>query len=154
MFSMSNGDNTWRCKIKFFKFGANSERVFTTASPNASRCASFQPPLILYGAYCTKILMTCFPGGAMLGSIVVGIKTSMYGLREKHPYFASSYARSIYSMLGEISIMPCSKPLSCIAVKFGRPSSARFTLPDEPRNLNLRIAATKSSGKSFSFKNF
>ena len=63
-------------------------------SPNASRFASVQPPFTLYGAYCTKIDITCLPGGAIAGSIIDGITMSMYGSRETSPYLASSYARS------------------------------------------------------------
>ena len=43
-----------------------------------------------YGAYCTKIDITCLPGGAIAGSIIDGITMSMYGSRENSPYFASS----------------------------------------------------------------
>ena len=43
-----------------------------------------------YGAYWTKQLMTCLPGGAIDGSTRVGMIMSMYGLRLKWPYFASS----------------------------------------------------------------
>ena len=32
-------------------------------------------------------------------------------------------------------------------VKLGRPSSARLTLPDDPRNLYRRMSSTKSSGR-------
>ncbi len=75
-------------------FGANCASVFTTASPNASRFCAFQPPLMFHGAYCTKIDITCLPGGAIPGSISDGMMMSMYGCRENSPYFASSYARS------------------------------------------------------------
>ena len=44
----------------------------------------------LYGAYWTKQLMTCLPGGAIWGSTRVGMIMSMYGLRLQWPYFASS----------------------------------------------------------------
>ena len=44
----------------------------------------------LYGAYWTKQLMTCLPGGAIGGSTRVGMIMSMYGRRLKWPYFASS----------------------------------------------------------------
>ena len=61
---------------------------------------------------------------------------SMYGRREKSPYFASSYARSMYSTLGEIEIAPrrCA-PGPGSDVKSGRPSRAKLTLPDDPRSL-------------------
>src|SRR6185436_17957561 len=118
------------------RFGAYRESVFTTASPNASRFASVQPPLMLYGAYWTKMLMTCLPGGAIPGSIIDGMITSMYGFRENSPYLSSSYARSRYSPLGLTEIAPrkCG-PRPGMHVKSGNPLSARFTLPDEPRNL-------------------
>ena len=42
----------------------------------------------------------------------------------------------MYSTLGEIEIAPRRwRPSPGRLVKFGRPSSARFTFPDEPRNL-------------------
>ena len=34
--------------------------------------------------------LTCLPGGATEGSVKLGITMSMYGRREKRPYFASS----------------------------------------------------------------
>src|SRR5689334_16598322 len=117
-------------------FGACSAIVSITVSPNSSRFSSQFPSLRLYGAYCTKHDITCLPGGATDGSVKLGITISMYGRREKRPYFASSYARSIYSTLGEIEIAPrkCA-PCPGSDLNSGRPSSARFTLPDEPRYL-------------------
>src|SRR5438874_12736237 len=94
-------------------FGMCSLIVSITLSPNASRFASSQVPCAnLYGAYCTKHDITCFPGGATDGSVKLGITMSMYGRREKFPYFASSYARSIYSMLEETESTPrnCAQP--------------------------------------------
>jgi hypothetical protein len=58
-------------------FGANRARASTTASPKASRFASSQPPVMFDGAYWTKIDITCLPGGAMPGSIIDGMMTSM-----------------------------------------------------------------------------
>src|SRR5215472_10976074 len=117
-------------------FGACSAIVLITASPNASRFSSHVPLASLYGAYCTKHESTCLPAGATLGSVKLGITMSMYGLREKFPYFASSYARSMYSTLGEIEIAPrrCT-PGPGMHLKFGSASNAMLTLPDEPRNL-------------------
>ena len=79
--------------------------------------------------------MTCLPGGAIAGSTSVGMIASMYGRRENRPYLASSYARSMYSTDGEKLIAPrrCS-PRPGRQVRSGSPSSARFTLPDDPRN--------------------
>src|ERR1700689_188022 len=119
-----------------FKFGAYSEIVSMTALPNASRCSSHVPLLSLYGAYCTKHDMTCFPGGATEGSVREGITISMYGRGENSPYFAWSYARSMYSVEGEIEIAPRRRaPGPGRHLKSGRASSARFTLPDDPRYL-------------------
>src|SRR5262245_8044281 len=111
-----------------------------TALPNASRFASSQPPVMLCGAYWMNALITCFPGGAMPGSIMDGKTMSMYGLREHCPYLASSYARSRYSRLGLSENAPRdARSASSVSplkhVNVGRPLSARFTLPDEPRNL-------------------
>src|SRR5580692_10239891 len=120
----------------FLMLGACSAMVLMTASPKASRWSSQVPLASLYGAYCTKQDITCLPGGATLGSVRLGITISIYGLREKLPYFASSYARSMYSMLGEMEIAPrrCA-PGPGKHLKSGSPSRARFTLPEEPRNL-------------------
>ena len=65
--------------------GANSLIRSTTASPNASRWSSHVPSsgASLYGAYWTKQLMTCLPGGAIVGSTSVGMIMSMYGLRRE-----------------------------------------------------------------------
>src|SRR5262252_6080276 len=117
-------------------FGMYSLSVSITLSPNASRWSSHVPSANLYGAYCTKHESTCFPGGATDGSVKLGITISTYGRREKCPYFASSYARSMYSTLGEIDKAPrkCA-PSPGKHLKSGSPSSARFTFPEEPRNL-------------------
>src|ERR1700752_3759614 len=120
-----------------FRFGAYWEIVSTTVLPNASFSVSqLSPGASLYGAYCTKHDITCLPGGATDGSVRLGITMSIYGRREKPQYFASSYARSMYSTLGEIEIAPrkCA-PGPGSDLKFGRPSRARFTFPDEPRYL-------------------
>src|SRR6476660_3538000 len=132
----SSGVSTWRCWMMLRRLGAYCEIVSTTASPNASRCSSHVPDDSLYGAYCTKHERMCLPGGATDGSVSVGITMSMYGRRENSPYFASSYARSMYSTVGEMEIAPRRwGPLPGRHVKFGSASSAMLTLPDEPRNL-------------------
>src|SRR5439155_9287958 len=146
--SISSGVITCRCRMSDLNPGAKLSTVFTTASPNASRFASVQPPFNAYGAYCTKIDITCLPGGAMPGSIIDGNTMSMYGRRENSPYFASSYARSTYSRLGLIENAPrwC-RPIPGMQVKLGSASRARFTLPDEPRNLKRLMSETKSAGR-------
>src|SRR5215510_991620 len=116
--------------------GACSAIVSTTVLPNSSRFSSQFPSFNLYGAYCTKHDITCLPGGATDGSVRLGMTMSMYGRREKRPYFASSYARSMYSTLGEIEIAP----RRCVPgprrhLKSGSASSDRFTFPDDPRYL-------------------
>ncbi len=90
--SMSSGVWTLRWRMLSLMFGANSAIRSITASPNASRWSSHVPSsgASLYGAYWTKQLMTCLPGGAIVGSTRVGMIMSMYGLRLKRPYFASS----------------------------------------------------------------
>src|SRR6059058_2051604 len=76
--SRSSGVNTWRCRISSRMLGIRPAIVSTTASPNASRWSSqVLPSESSYGAYCTKQLMTCFPGGAMDGSTMVGMIMSM-----------------------------------------------------------------------------
>ena len=73
-------------------FGAASAIRSMTASPKASRLSSHEPRLgsRWYGAYCTKQLITCLPGGAIDGSTRVGMIMSMYGRRLQRPYLASS----------------------------------------------------------------
>src|SRR5882724_506303 len=131
-----------------------SLNVSITLSANASRWSSQVPSASLYGAYCTKHDITCFPGGATDGSVKVGITMSMYGRRENFPYFASSYARSMYSTLGEIESAPrkCA-PSPGRHLNSGRPSNARFTFPDEPRYLYLFTSSRNSPGSSFGSRN-
>lgn len=47
-----------------------------------------------YGAYCTKQVMVCFPGGATEGSRTLWNRVSLNGWEENRPYFASSNAWS------------------------------------------------------------
>jgi hypothetical protein len=68
-----------------------AERVAVVVPVERPPCSSFR----WYGAYCTKHDITCLPGGATDGSVSDGITMSMYGRREKRPYFASSYACSM-----------------------------------------------------------
>src|SRR6185437_7274482 len=128
--------------MMFFKFGAYSAMVFTTLLPNASRCSSqLSPGRSWYGADCTKHDITCVPGGATEGSVSDGITISIEGRREKVPYLAASYARSIYSTLGEMAIAPrrCN-PGPGRHLKSGSASRAMLTLPAEPRNLYRRTS--------------
>src|SRR6478735_2754808 len=153
--SRSRGVSTCLFRMMFFRFGAYSEMVSITVLPKASRWSSqFKPGRSLYGAYCTKHDITCFPGGATDGSVSEGITMSIYGLREKLPYLASSYARSMYSTLGEMEIAPrrCA-PGPGRHLKSGSASSAIFTLPDEPRNLYRRTSSRNSPGNWFSSMN-
>src|SRR6476620_12224992 len=153
--SRSSGVSTCLFRIMLFKFGAYSEIVSITVLPNASRWSSqFNPGRSLYGAYCTKHDITCFPGGATDGSVSDGITMSIYGRREKLPYFASSYARSMYSTLGEIEIAPrkCA-PGPGRHLKSGSASNAMLTFPDDPRNLYRRTSSRNSPGNRFSSMN-
>ena len=63
-------------------------------------------PFRWYGAYWTKHDMTCLPGGAMSGSTNDWIAQSMYGRWLYQPYFASSKARSRYSIDGPMLMKP------------------------------------------------
>ena len=74
---MSSGVSTCRWRMESLRFGTYSDSVSTTASPNASRFASSQPPSMSKAAYWTKIDITCRPGGAIPGSIMDGITMSM-----------------------------------------------------------------------------
>src|SRR5215472_18034853 len=147
--SRSSGVSTCLLMMMFFRFGAYSEMVLITLLPKASRSSSqFSPGRSLYGAYCTKHDITCLPGGATEGSVSDGITISIYGRREKFPYFASSYARSMYSIVGEIEIAPrrC-VPAPGRHLKSGSASSAMLTLPDDPRNLYRSTSSRKSDGR-------
>jgi hypothetical protein len=53
-------------------------------------------------------------------------------------------------MLGQISMPPRISIGSRMAGKLGSVSSARFTLPEDPRYLKLSMKETKSEGSSFS----
>src|SRR3979490_346912 len=135
--SRSSGVTTCRCRMMSLIFGAYWAMVLTTLSPNFSFSVSqSRPGASLYGAYCTKQERICLPGGASDVSVRVGITMSMYGWDDQCPYFPSSYAFSMYSTLGEIAVAPrrCA-PTPGMHLKFGNPSSAMFTLPDDPRNL-------------------
>ena len=79
MSSMSFGVmNCWPT-ILLRMSGNRSSSVSITFSPKASRFASSQsaPPSRWYGAYWTKQLITCLPGGAIVGSTSVGMMQSM-----------------------------------------------------------------------------
>ena len=83
--------------------------------------------------YWMKHDMTCLPGGAMSGSIVDWIAQSMYGRVEYQPYFASSKARSRYSIDGPMLVKPRNMSArSPSAGYLGRPSSAKLTFDDVP----------------------
>ena len=75
-------------------------------SPRSWRSASQSLSRSLYGAYWTKHDITCLPGGAMSGSIVLWIAQSRYGRVLYQPYFASSKARSRYSIDGPMLVNP------------------------------------------------
>src|SRR5215469_6966562 len=147
--SRSSGVTTCFWMMMSFRFGAYWAMVSTTVLPNASFSVSqLRPGASLYGAYCTKHDITCLPGGATEGSVSDGITISIYGRREKFPYFASSYARSMYSTVGEIEIAPrrC-VPAPGRHLKSGSASSAMLTLPDDPRNLYRSTSSRKSDGR-------
>src|SRR5213596_1978925 len=86
------GGQDLRVQDQLADVGARSSMVSRTVSANASRRASSHssPSTRRYGAYWTKQLMTCLPGGAIDGSTWVGMIMSMYGRRLYRPSFASS----------------------------------------------------------------
>ena len=104
------------------------------------------PSASWYGAYCTKQLMMCLPGGAMRGSTRVGMIMSMYG--------RSAEAAGLGVVVGLLHVVErraeADRAAEVLAgaragsVKSGSPSSARLTLPDEPRNRNRRTSCSKS----------
>src|ERR1700751_4267207 len=76
--SRSSGVTTCRCKMMSRMLGAYSAMVSITVSPNFSFSVSqCRPGASLYGAYCTKHDITCFPGGATEGSGSDGMTMSM-----------------------------------------------------------------------------
>src|SRR6266704_2826965 len=74
--------------------------------------------------------MTCFPEGARSGSTTVGTYTSRNGSPETLPYFASSYARSMYSIEGQTRKWAGSP--SGDAARVGAPSRAKITVARTP----------------------
>ena len=77
--SMSSGVSTCLPMISLRMPGDRSSIVSSTVSPSASRAASSHsaPSARWYGAYWTKQLIVCWPGGAMSGSTSVGMIMSM-----------------------------------------------------------------------------
>ena len=74
----------------------DGEAPIGVLAPSARRSTSHRRS-VRYGAYCTNIEATYFPGGASVSSTDDGIVSSTTGSREGFPYFASSYARSMKS---------------------------------------------------------
>ena len=74
--SMSSGVRTSRCSTRSPKPGKNDSSVRWTVSPRFWRSVSQSLSRSLYGAYWTKHDITCLPGGAMSGSIVLWIAQS------------------------------------------------------------------------------
>src|SRR3989454_807853 len=98
-----------------------SARIVTTRSASFSLSVSHPPRRSAYGAYCTWVDITCIPGGARSGSTTVGTKTSRTGFPDVCPYFAWSYARSMYSREGQTR--KWGGTLSPAAGRFGGPGS-------------------------------
>src|ERR1035438_1025913 len=93
--------------------------------------------------------MMCLPGGASDGSYTVGMVISIIGECEGWPYLASSQARSMYSIDGQMCmVVRCCGPLSPgYARKFGSPLNARLILQDVPWLRYLRMESRKSGGR-------
>ena len=69
----------------------------------------------------------------MSGSIVDWIAPSMYGRVEYQPYFASSKARSRYSIVGAMLVNPRNMSVRSPSEGYvGSPSSAKLTFDDVP----------------------
>src|SRR2546422_172004 len=101
-----------------------------------ARSASFSPSVSHWprrranGAYCMRTDITCFPGGARSGSTMVGTVTSRNGAVEGFPYFASSYALSMYSSDGHTR--KCGGIPSSLGDHRGAPSRAKLTFATTP----------------------
>src|SRR3972149_940651 len=132
--SMSVGVTTSQCVAPRGAGGADASVVSRTISAALGRYSSHVVPRNSVGAYWTKHVIVCFPGGATLGSRTLWYWVSMNGWLEKAPYFASSYARSTYSMEGVMSIVPLwwGPGAPGIAVYSGRPSRAALNLRAAP----------------------
>ncbi len=81
---------------------------------------------------------------------MVGIVISISGERDGRPYFASSQARSTYSIDGHRCMVArcCGPGEPGNAVNSGRPLKARFILSDVPSERKRCIPATKSAGSA------
>ena len=89
---MSSGVSTWRPTIVRgqVRRELRDRRDDGVSERLALRVPAAELGASAYGAYCTKQLITCRPGGAIDGSSSVGMIMSMYGRRLKRPYLASS----------------------------------------------------------------
>ncbi len=102
----------------------------------ASRSVSHDPSRSSIGPYCVNAIMMCLPSGASPDWCAVGNITSAYGCSDARPYFASSNARSRYSMEGEIAVSPrCMSPSWSHDGYTGSSDSPRliFTEPERER---------------------
>src|SRR5439155_6245291 len=87
-----------RCPEVNLELGTKRPVPSITRSANASSSARCGACDQLAGTYCVKQLIRCLPLGASESSTTVGITPSEYGAVEGRPYFASSKARSRYSI--------------------------------------------------------
>src|SRR5262245_18625966 len=104
--SMSGGASTCRWITEDLKFGAYSLSTSKHRSANLSRSTSQVESFRWYGAYWMNTLRMCLPGGARVESRAVAMVHSSIGSRAQRPYLASSYARSMYSMPGQMCMVP------------------------------------------------
>ena len=133
--SRSAGLQKRRSTMRSSSPGMYSPSSLMQCSPKRSRSVSQLPSASSSGAWKMLALRMCFPGGARVGSATVGKRPQYIGPRDQRPYFASSNARSWYSMLGAIRNWhpehSCSMPFGDAANR-GRASSARANLKAEP----------------------
>src|SRR5918994_240908 len=145
--SMSFGTSTSTCSIESFSFGAYSPSPSKTRRANSSRPpSSHDPSARSYGPYWANPSIRCFPSGASpSGSWAVGNTASTYGCSLIRPYFASSHARSRYSIDGETATRPlCGSPSWSHAGNAGSSESATFSLT-EPERVRYRFTSRTTS---------
>src|SRR6185295_15261507 len=154
-FSMMSGVRASTCRISDLKLGLYRAIWSSTVFFQALRSSSVHGlPWIVDGTYCTNTLIQCLPAGVIVGSVIDGISRSRYGSFDHVPFFQSSYARSTCDSDSRKCMSPKRSGLSLpSAGNSGRPSSAMFNLPDEPRILKFFARLTNSGFKSFGSNN-
>ena len=103
-----------------------------------------------WGTYCVNIEKMCVPSGLSVLSSVVGMTPSLNGSSAGRPSRASWNARSMNSIVGDISTEPvwCSAiPSLGSAVKLGSSASARLILTTPERVFHRSMSVDEVLGQ-------